>query len=290
MTIGCGIDLREPVVLELPPGGRIVQTGSIHAEVHGRGRPVVLVPGLGCGANVYGSLVLALLGTGEIEVHAVTLAGFAGIPASPPPVLPRWCADLARYIAEHAPQRPILVGHSLGAYVVLAVAIERGDALAGVVALDGVPAIAGLVDPGIDLRAVATDQVRRNSGMDDAAHRAWWASSLRGMITDPDVAARLTEDAARSDATTVTHATAEILVADLRDEMRRIRAPVLAVGALGPYKSAMLRGRHLAAFGSMFVDVADRETLVLEQARHFVMLDAPSRVNTTLIDFIRRHP
>ena len=250
----------------------------------------MLVPGLGCGANVYGSLVLALLGTRDVEVHAVTLAGFAGIPGAAPPVLPRWCADLARYIDEHASPRPILVGHSLGAYCVLAVAIERGDAIGGVVALDGVPAIRGLVDPSIDLGAVASDHMRRNACMDDAAHRAWWASSLRGMITDPDVAARLTDDAAQSDATTVMHAISEILVADLREQMRRIRAPLLAVGALGPYKSAMLRGRHLAAFGSMFVEVADRETLVLEQARHFVMLDAPSRVNATIVDFIRRHP
>jgi pimeloyl-ACP methyl ester carboxylesterase len=290
VTLGCGIDLPEPVVLGLPPGGRAQRVGSVHAEVHGAGRPVVLVPGLGCGADVYGTLVRALLGTGEVEVHAVTLAGFAGIPGAPPPVLPRWCDDLARYVDEHAAARPILVGHSLGAYCVLAVAIARGDAIAGVVALDGVPAIAGLVDPSIDLKAVAADHVRRNAGMDDAAHHAWWSSSLRGMITDPGIASRITDVAARSEPTVVAHAMAEILVADVRADMRRIRAPVLAVGALGPYKSAVLRGRHLAAFGSMFLDVADRETLVLESARHFVMLDAPSRVNAAIVDFHRRRP
>jgi pimeloyl-ACP methyl ester carboxylesterase len=293
VTIGCGVDLPEPVLLELPSGGRQVRCGSIHAQVFapatGQGRPVVLVPGLGCGAHVYGSLARVLLDTGLLEVHAVTLAGFAGVPpGDPPPVLPRWCDDLARYVDEHARERPVLVGHSLGAYVVLAVAIERGDAIGGVVALDGVPAIAGLVDPSIDLGAVATDHLRRHAELDDAGHRAWWASSLKGMITDPDVAIRLTESAAASDPTTVRHAVAEILLADVRSQMRRIRAPVLAVGALGPYKNAMLRGRHMASFGAMFLDVADRETVVLEQARHFVMLDAPSRVHASVIDFIRR--
>lgn len=288
-TLGCGIDVPEAVVLTLPPGGEQRRCGAVYAEVFGRGRAIVLVPGLGCGANVWGSLVAGLLADGGFEVHAVTLGGFAGTPATEPPLLPRWRADLSKYLEQSQLDRPFLVGHSLGAYLVLAVAIDRGDRIGGVVAVDGVPAIAGLVEPSIDLHAVAADHLRRGAQMDAAADSEWWSSSLRAMITVPEVAQRLGESATRSDPATVRQSITEILLADLRGEMTQIRAPVLAIGALGPYRSAVLRGRHLAAFAAMFLDVAARETVIFEHARHFVMLDAPSRTHAAIVDFIRRH-
>lgn len=287
MTLGCGIDLPEPVLLDLPADGRARALGSIHAEVHGRGRPLLLVPGLGCGAHVWATMVAAL--RGGFELHAITLGGFAGAPAVPGPLLPRWRADLLAYLRRWAPDRPVVVGHSLGAFLALAAAIDGGDEVAGVVCVDGVPAIAGLADPGVDLVALAAVQRSRHLALAPQDHAAWWSASLGAMITAPEVAARVVETAMRSDREAVAAAMAEVLIADLRDELSRIAAPVLAIAGLGATASPSERRRRLAAFAATFAPLTRCELLVLERARHFVMLDAPSRVHAAIVDFARRH-
>lgn len=52
---------------------------AFSVEVRGSGRPVILIPGLGCPASMWRDTVAHLHGLGY-QTHALTLAGFAGKP------------------------------------------------------------------------------------------------------------------------------------------------------------------------------------------------------------------
>jgi pimeloyl-ACP methyl ester carboxylesterase len=78
---------------------------SVH--VTGQGPDVLLVPGLACSAEVWNETVAHL--AKAHRVHAFTLAGFAGQPRIPAPMLATIREALARYIADNKLRKPIVI-------------------------------------------------------------------------------------------------------------------------------------------------------------------------------------
>lgn len=95
--------------------------------VPGRSGPdFVLVHGIGVSARSYGPTAVELVKHGD--VHLVDLAGYG---RSPRPDRDLTIADhaqlVARYLADHDLDHPVLVGHSMGTQVVAELAASRPD-------------------------------------------------------------------------------------------------------------------------------------------------------------------
>lgn len=88
---------------------------SFRVSVHGKGKPVIFIPGLACGGEVWDATV-AHLGD-NYESHVLSLAGFAGTPTIAAALLPTVHDELIHYIRDQHLVRPILVGHSLGGFM-----------------------------------------------------------------------------------------------------------------------------------------------------------------------------
>ncbi len=86
------------------------------------GRPVVFIPGLASAGAVWDAAAAGIV-DGH-DVHIVTLAGFAGVPAVDPisPYIERAVDSLAVYFDEEGLQDIVLVGHSMGAQISLQLA------------------------------------------------------------------------------------------------------------------------------------------------------------------------
>ena len=59
--------------------------------------------------------------------HVITLAGFAGVPPIPSPLLASARTEIADYIRAARLDRPVIVGHSLGGTLALAIASDHPD-------------------------------------------------------------------------------------------------------------------------------------------------------------------
>ncbi len=88
-------------------------------EVSGRGRPMLLIPGLTSGGDVWTATVAEF--AKDHEVHVFTLAGFAGVaPIATDTGWLRLQRDaIAGYIRERRLEKPVIVGHSLGGMLAL---------------------------------------------------------------------------------------------------------------------------------------------------------------------------
>ena len=98
---------------------------SFSVKVEGSGRPMILIPGLLSSGEVWADAVSHYKTTHEC--HVLTLAGFAGVPATQPTSLARVRDDIIGYIRAKKLDRPVLVGHSLGGFVALWVAATAPD-------------------------------------------------------------------------------------------------------------------------------------------------------------------
>jgi len=240
----------------------------------GAGRPMILIPGLLSGGEVWDGTVAEF--SGEYEMHVLTLAGFAGVPTTgADPFLATTRDAIIDYIREHELERPVLVGHSLGAFLSLWIAATAPELVGPVVAVDGVPFLAALGDTTMTPeRSAPQAEAMRTvfAGMSREALSAQTRMALTTQVKDTawhSVGARW---GAMSDPATAGRAVAEMMTTDIRDDVARITSPVLllmaADGMPDEFRAAGEQ-RYRAQLGR----VADARVVVAADARHFIMLD-----------------
>lgn len=265
-------------------------TGRLNAfevKVSGRGRPILLIPGLSSTGEVWDQTVESLQQTHEC--HVVTLAGFGGRPRVEGPFLPRVRDELIAYVKARGLERPILVGHSLGGTLALWIAATEPTLVGGVVAVDGVPFLPALVNPSVNedaSRPQAEALRQRYQAMSAEQFAQANQAALQAMVTSPEDLSRLLRTANSSDPSAVGQAVAELLSNDLRDDVAAIRAPVLLLAAAPWATTPQLQAGAVAAYEAQLANVPQRQVVLVPNARHFLMYDAPAELNRHLAAFL----
>jgi N-formylmaleamate deformylase len=254
----------------------LVATGahasSFTATVEGKGRPMILIPGLSSPASVWDGTAAHF--RDRYEIHRLQLAGFAGAAAIDGPLLPTVRTELAAYIREHKLEKPVIIGHSLGGFMALWLASSEPDLVGPVISVDGLPALGALMN--------ATPEQAEGMAKYMASQTAeQFAMSTRmsmaTMITSKDELERMTAAAVKSDPATVGRAMKEVLTTDLRADMAKVKAPLLLIGA----------GDTAAPYEQQLASAKKARVVMAKTSKHFVMLDAPDFFYTTVEDFLR---
>lgn len=246
---------------------------AFSVEVRGRsGRPVILIPGLGCPASVWRDTVAHLHHLGY-QTHALTLAGFAGKPRIDRPLARTTVEELARYIRDRHLVSPVVIGHSLGGTLAYWLAAREPGLVGAMVIIDAGPPAAEAAP------AAQARDVWREASDEQFARQI--KEMFGHMAVKPERLAPLLPEIARSDRRAIGDVVYELSVTAVRDELPRIRAPVLLVLADGELKDdfrAQARG------------VRDHEIVVVPGTGHFVMLDDPAAFFAVVDDFLINHP
>lgn len=273
------------VALAAPAVAAPAAPRAFSVEVSGRGAPVILIPGLSCGGDVWRATVERYRGAHEL--HVVTLAGFAGVPAIAPPLLSTVRDGLAAYIRAHHLEHPVIVGHSLGGFLALWLAATEPDLVGGVVVVDSLPFLPAAMDPGV---TVAQTKPRAESmramfgALTPAAFAAQNRAALATMITDPRNVDAVAATSSKSDAKAVAEAVYELMTTDLRPLLAKVRAPTLVLAAGAGEKPDEVR----AAYEKQYASLPGHALVVAERARHFIMLDDPAFFFARVDDFFAR--
>jgi pimeloyl-ACP methyl ester carboxylesterase len=266
------------------------EVGTLLVERHGqRGTPLILVPGLGSGAWAWQDTVRQF--SGEHVVYVVTLAGFDGRPPVAGKILDGAQQSLLKLIASRKLDRPVLVGHSLGAVLSMSLAAQHSGLIAGVVAIDGLPVMPGTENAPADQRpAMAAAIKARMPASDPQAFALQQQQYMRGIgVTDMARADELAKLSARSDQGAMLAAMVEVLELDLRPALPGIKVPVLLVA---PYfepdssQFGMTREAKTAYYTSLMAGTPKLQVVSIAPARHFVMIDQPRMLADALRAFL----
>jgi pimeloyl-ACP methyl ester carboxylesterase len=271
--------LSQPVTQKIAPvQGATEKLRSFSVTRVGRGRPMILIPGLLSSGDAWSSTVDHF--KDRYECHVLTLAGFAGQPAIPAPFLQTVRDDVVKYIAEKKLDRPVIVGHSLGGFLAYWIAATAPDRVGPVVAVDGLPYLGALANP-----AATPETNRPMAEQMQNAYASFTKEQLASqsrrafaqMITDPQQVEEATAWSAASDPATAGLAVAEMMTTDLRETVAAIRTPVLLIGAAGSPASA---------YEAQVTKIPDHRVVIAEHGRHFVMLDEPAFLFSTMDAFL----
>ncbi len=281
--------LPDAMVQSHPQPDSILEVGILKAEKHGEaGVPILFIPGLAGGPWIWTDMIRRLAPTHA--VYVLTLAGFDGRATTTPPIIDKAVADIARLISGNGFKKPLLVGHSLGGFIGLRLAIEHSALVGGLVTVEGFPVFPPLVEMSAEARRTAAEGLAKqfSPSMEGEAFRAALEKFFAARMNDPVQAREIAAHAARSDPAAIVQYIMEMLPADLRPELGKISVPFLSIVALNSYLIGRSEAETRAFYAGLLSNAPHVSILLIRNARHFVMIDQPEVVGAAIEGFVDR--
>jgi pimeloyl-ACP methyl ester carboxylesterase len=276
----------------IAPAERFEIQGML-VERHGSGgRPLILIPGLATGGWVWQETVRAF--SKDHAVYVVTLPGFDGRPAVAGDAFDTARDAVKELIVSRRLAKPMLVGHSLGATLAIALAEELPERIGGTVAIDGLPVMPRTEDLPAEQRGAMADGIRqRMAALTPVAFADQQVQYMRRIGTvDMGKADDLAKLTGRSAPAAVANYMAAVLARDLRSGLPKIQAPVLVLAPwYGPDSAALggiSAGDKLAYYRELMTGTLKLDVVQIDNARHFAMIDQPAAVNDALRSFLKK--
>jgi len=259
-------------------------------EVRGTGPDVILIPGLASSRDVWEGTVTAL--EGRYRFHVVQVNGFAGAPAganATGPVVEGLVEDLATYIADRKLDHPAVIGHSMGGFSGLALAVRHPDSVGRVMVVDALPFFSVLINPSataasIEPQAAAIRQSYQS--MTEAQLEQVQAGAMRRLVKDPKGQADGLAWSLASDKAVVGQATYDIMTTDLRDKLSGITTPVTVLYARDD-SMGFLSGVVDDLYANNYKALPGVRLVRVDGALHFIMLDQPGAFLAAVETFLK---
>lgn len=267
--------------LKLFADSRMVTRDRFSVEVVGAGPDIVLIPGLASSRETWRRTAERL--RARYRLHLVQVAGFAGEPAranAAGPFFDPVLADLDAYMAS-LPKPPIVMGHSLGGTLALAMAERAPTRMSRVLIVDSLPfygvVMAGPGATADSVRPMAEGMKKQMVGrMPEPMARGMAAQ----MVTAPADLDRVVSWMLASDPAVVVTAMTDDMVADLRPDLAKVRIPVTVL-----YETPL---KPLVETG--YAALATKTLVEAPDAKHFIMYDQPARFDAEVDRFLGPGP
>lgn len=256
--------------------------------VTGSGPPMILIPGLASGGNVWDGTVAHF--KSHYQCHVLTLAGFAGQPAMDGPFLAKVRDGVIKYIHDKKLNHPIIVGHSLGGMMSFWVAETAPADVGPIIAVDGVPFYPGLMNPSAtaDSSAPIAEQMRsKYATLPQDQYATANHQFLAQMITSKENVDKVASLGDKSDPKAVGQAFYDLMTSDLRPNLKNIQAPVLLIGSDSYGSDEATKTRVQNAYASEIVDIPNHKLIFADGSRHFIQLDNPTFFYKQVEDFLK---
>jgi pimeloyl-ACP methyl ester carboxylesterase len=171
-----------------------------------------------------------------------------------------------------------VIGHSMGGTIALMIAARHPDEVGKLMVVDMHPFIgvmfAGPTATSDSVRPIADAMRARSAKATPEERAAERERTINSMINTVSERAGPLEDSRASNPDTIANAFSELIVTDLRPELKAIAAPttvlyVMPAGA--PFTDAQLDAGYKAAYA----DLPNVTLKRVPKSAHFIMLDAP---------------
>jgi pimeloyl-ACP methyl ester carboxylesterase len=115
-------------------------------KISGKGKQsIIFIPGFASSGDVWNETKLTY--EKDFTCYTLTMAGFAGVKPQPNATFTNWETSIVNYIKENKIEKPIIIGHSMGGGLALAIASDYPDLIKKIVVVDALPCLQALSNP-----------------------------------------------------------------------------------------------------------------------------------------------
>lgn len=206
------------------------QTKSYPFEVlkTGKGKQSILfIPGFASSGEVWNETRAAF--EKDFTCYTLTMAGFAGVKPQPNPSFENWKKGIAEYIKDNKIDKPILVGHSMGGGLALAIAADYPDLIGKIVVVDALPCLAALSDPSFKSKENndCSPMVAQMAAMNETQFYDMQKQTMPRLLEDKSKLEMVVDWSVKSDRTTFAQVYCDFFNVDLRERIAAIKCPSL---------------------------------------------------------------
>ena len=261
----------------------------IQVKVYGIGEPVILIPGLMSDGSVWQSTAKAL--SKNYQVHIVNVAGFGATPETEVTTAQRVEQAIVDYIHQEKLHSPVVIGHSFGGFIALALTVNPQVAIKKTISVDGLPFIGPVftrtnATTPEDLRPQALQIRNLYRQLSREQLVAQTQSGIAIQATSKEAQQNVLDLAAQSDPATVGQITHDLMVRDLRPLLAGDNTPILLLGASGAFTNQAEHAYAKSLYEEQLAQAPHARVIMNTESRHFIMFDDPAWLNNHITAFL----
>ena len=246
----------------------VTDQGIVHYEAYGRGAPVILLHGWINSWDVWRDTMLALPDLGRYKVYALDFWGFgeSAKKETPPFQIQSYAEMVSQFMEIMGIMGAPVFGHSMGGTVTLTLAL-RDPQRVQKAAIVGSP-----------INGNSLNIFLKLSGVSWIAHLAWTIPVIKKMVMwivlagdSSRVRKMIFRDIGKTNTESFFRSIGDLHRTDLRGQLHKLTVP--ALGVFGAHDNIVNPNQsQLLAKG-----VPHAQIEMMEESRHFPMLDEPAR-------------
>ena len=212
------------------------QTKSYPFEVAKTGtgkQAIIFIPGFASSGDVWNETRANF--EKEFTCYTFTMAGFAGVKPQPNASFKNWETEIVNYIKANKIEKPIVIGHSMGGVLALAIASDYPELISKIVVVDALPCLAALRDPSFKSKENndCSSMVNQIGAMSEDEFLQMQKRNMAMLLADASKQDEVISWSMKSDRKTFSEMYCDFSNTDLRDKIVAIKCPSLILLEFG---------------------------------------------------------
>lgn len=252
-------------------------------EISGQGdKAILFIPGFASSGEVWEDTVKRF--EPNYTCYTFTMVGFAGVAPQSPITFDHWKSEIANYIKNENIEKPILIGHSMGGGLAMAIAADFPELIEKMVIVDALPALMALTNPNFKStdNVDCSDMVKQFQEMSDESFYEMQKSSLPMLMQNTEMHDTVLGWSMASDRETFAKMYCDFSNTDLRPLLRRIECSTLVL-----LESYFVNFK--SAIEAQYQDLKTAQLRYANKGLHFIMYDDVDWYLKELHQFMTAH-
>lgn len=206
------------------------KTYPFEVKKSGRGKQsLILIPGFASSGDVWNETTAKF--DKDFTCYTLTMAGFAGAKPDVDASFKDWEKGIAAYIKNNKIEKPVIIGHSMGGGLAMAIAADYPELVGKIVIVDTLPCLAALSNPNFTSRENndCSPIINKFTAMTDEQFLQMQAQSIPRLLADTSMQDTVIGWSMKSDRKTFAKMYCDFSNTDLRETLKNIQCPSLVL-------------------------------------------------------------
>lgn len=251
-------------------------------NISGKGKQsIIFIPGFSCSGDVWNET--KAIYEKDFTCYTITMAGFAEVKPQPNASFKNWELAIVNYIKDNKIEKPILIGHSMGGGLALAIASDYPKLIKKIIVIDAVPCMAAFGNPDFKSKEnpVNSEKINNIVSATDEEFKTMQKNSINGLVTNTAKQETVLSWALKSDRKTLAEMFWDYANVDLRAGIKNITCPSLIL--LNSYYT-----KSKPVMEAQFKNLKNVNLQYANKGSHFIMFDDTEWYVSQLNNFISK--
>ncbi|NIF03942.1 alpha/beta hydrolase [Chryseobacterium sp. Tr-659] len=204
------------------------KTYPFEVKKTGKGnQSLIFIPGFASSGEVWNETTAKF--EKNFTCYTLTMAGFAGIKPEADASFKDWEEAIAIYIKENKIEKPVIIGHSMGGGLALAIAADYPELVGKIIIVDTLPCLAAISDPNFTSKENndCSATINKLTAMDNEQFRKMQTQAIPRLLADTSMQETVVSWSMKSDRRTFAKMYCDFSNTDLREKIKNIQCPSL---------------------------------------------------------------